>query len=554
MSSNDLTVHDIDEKLVDDFLLELYRIYKASVLYPSDHPSLLRMFVKPFKDISTLLDQVEEIAIGYRRGEDFLLRDIPVARKYPVVKEFGEELFIRRVKTVFFLRGLKLIELRSFMEVITADPRLIQNSGGCESLLQSKRVRHIWFNEVDYKKVLDRQKEADETALEIDSRAVADNGKSGSDSGEGIYGFLDGGEEHPDMGAVPQDSGTSQAQPGVAERQDSLPDDIGELIKIWKEAKTYGDFERLGNSLLSRAFAAAVQDDSDTVLNVVKAFVDVAALMKGEKHGEFALQGLDRIAGGKEPLDVLLKRACMKNLEDVALIDIIVRLGGRAAGRVVERLAVENEPHGRHVLNSILVMMGREIVPQLLERLGDDRWYMVRNMVRVLGEIGVSQGVEDALKHTLTHPDHHVRKETVRAIAMIKSPDALNLLRSALNDSDNGVVELAAVSLGLLRDEGAVQTLMDLLKLKEENSVRREIVLALGRIGSRKAVYFLVKTLNSRHWMEWKKDDDLKVFCAEALGDIRTPEAVEALEAGLKSSREAVRKACEDGLRRVRLG
>lgn len=554
MSSNDLTVYDIDEKPVVDFLLELYRVYKASALYPSDHPSLLTMFVKPFKDISTLLDQIEEIAIGYKRGEGFLLGDIPVARKYPVVKELGDELFIRRVKTVYFLRGLKLIELHSFMEVITADPRLIQNSGGCESLLQSKGVRHIWFNEVDYKKILDRQKEADERALEIDSRAVADNGKSGSDAGEGIYGFLDGEEELPNLGAVPQGSGTSQTQPGFTEGQDSLPDDIGELIRIWKEARTYGDFERLGNSLLSRVFAAAVQDDSDTVLKVVKAFVDVAALMKGEKHGEFASQGLDRMAGGKEPLDVLLKRACIKNLEDVTLIDIIVRLGGRAAGRVVERLAVEDDPHGRHVLNSILVLMGREIIPQLLERLGDERWYMVRNMVRILGEIGESQGVEDALKLTLIHPDHHVRRETVRAIAMINGPEALTLLRNALSDGDNGVVELATVSLGLLRDEGGVQILIDLLKRKEEDSVRREIVLALGRIGSRKAVSFLVKTLNRRRWMEWKKDDDMKILCAEALGDIRTPEAVEALEAGLKSSREAVRKACEDGLRRVRVG
>lgn len=554
MSSNDLTVYDIDEKAVVDFLLELYRIHKASVLYPPDHPSLLTMFVKPFKDISAVLDQIEEIAIGYKRGEGFLMGDIPVARKYAVVKELGDELFIRRVKTVFFLRGLKLIELRSFMEVITADPRLIQNSGGCERLLQSKGVRHIWFNEVDYKKILDRQKEKEERALEIDSLDVAGNRKEGADTGEGIYGFLAGEEEQAESGAGQQSNGPSQAQPCFTKKQDSLPDDICELIKIWKEAGSYGDFERLGNALVSRVFAAAVQDDSDTVLKVINAFVDVTALMKGEKHGEFASQGLDRMAGGKEPLDILLKRACIKNLDDVTLIDTIVGLGGRAAGRIVERLAVEDDAHGRHVLNSILVRMGREIIPQLLERLGDERWYMVRNMVRILGEIGESQGVEDALKLTLIHPDHRVRMETVRAIAMIKGPEAFTLLRNTLSDSDNGVVELAAVSLGLLRDEGAVQTLVDLLKIKEENGVRREIVLALGRIGSRKAVSFLVKTINERRWMEWKRDDDLKVICAEALVEIGTPEAVVALEAGLTSSREAVRKACEDGLRRIKHG
>ncbi|MBM2839373.1 MAG: HEAT-like repeat-containing protein, partial [Deltaproteobacteria bacterium] len=335
-------------------------------------------------------------------------------------------------------------------------------------------------------------------------------------------------------------------------KEEEPPEDTDELIKKWRGARSYVEFEKTGDTLMGRLFEAGPEGDGTEISKILDAYLDASEQIKEEEFIEFISNRLDQIAAAKEPLDILLSLACDKSSKDTTLLETIVRLKGRAAGRVADRLAAEEDASARKTLNRILVRMGKEIIPQLIERLRNEKWYVVRNTVRNLGEIGESHGVEDALRSPLVHKDPRVRKETVRALSMIKGPETINLLKSVLDDSDSSVVELAVVSLGLIGDEGSVQTLIDLVENRADIGVRREAVRALGRIGSRKAVVFLIKTLEKKGWLLGKRDDDLKVMCVSALADAGTPDAVRALEAGLSSLRGAVRNACEEELRRIK--
>lgn len=562
MDNKNLTALDeTDEQCIVDFLVDLYRVYKASALYPHGHPMLLSMFAKPFKDISQVLDKVEQVTISYKRGSGFSLGDISIAGKYPVIKELGEEIFRRKAHSIIFLKGLKLIELCSFLEVITSEPRMLQNSGGSEKVLQGKGVKHIWFNEVDYKKILEKQIEEEEKILEIEIS------KHEMDAAGGIYGFLEGEEGQAEAKPLPeklpekliekQGISPSASQQAVSPaKRDDNPQDVDELIKLLNKAKSCSEFEKIGNILIGKAFAATAEADADTIIKIIKAFLYVFEMIKEEIFGEIASMGLDRIVNAEGTLDMLLQQACSKNANASAAVDVLVRLKDKAAGHMADRLAMEEDPHARHILNNILVQMGRDIIPELIKRLKDKRWYMVRNVVKIIGEMrgetGESQGVEDALKLPLSHPDSRVRKEAIRAVSMIKGKEAKGLIRNALNDSDNSVVELAAVSLGLLQDEDSVSMLIDLVDKSEEAGIKKEALRALGRIGSAKAAAFIIKVFKRKGWFAGKKDDELKIVCAAALSEIAAPEAVKALEEGLSSSRDAVKKACEDGLKRIR--
>lgn len=553
------------QEAIEAFLLDICKVYKSSFLYPSDHPSLLNMLVKPFKDILTVLDETGEVAIRYKRGEGFFWADMPVARKYAVMKELGEELFKRRIQTIFFIKGLKIMEIRSFIEVLNADFKKVQDSGGCEKFLTGKGVSHIWFNEVDYSRILERQKEEQKEASQIE---VSED-KEGTGHGEGIYDFMEGeesgaasapqssmgeppssGEEGPGASREPE-----QQQVSAQREEEALPEDIDELIKLWREAKSLPDFEKAGNLLMERVFGAAMEKDIETVVKVANAFLGVAGEEREDGLKMFVSAGLDRMVSEKGPLDLLLDAACGKTPAASTAVDALKRFGGRVAGKVADRLALEEDAHARHIIDNILVGIGRDAISQLLERLNDNRWYMVRNMVRVLGEIRVDSGVEEALEPTLFHSDARVRKEAVRAISMIKGSKTLSLLRNALNDRDEGVTGLAVVSLGLLRDEGSIQALIDQFDKMEGAEIKKEIIRALGRIGSKRSVSFLAKTLlEKKGWLGGKKAEELKIACAGALAEIGTPEAVRALESGVDLSKGAASKACEDGLRRIRHG
>ncbi len=540
---------------IDNFLLDLYKVYKASSLYPSNHPALLALYVKPFKDISAILEETEQVVIRYKKVDGFFWGDTPVARKTPAIRELGERFFQLRIQSVFFLKGLKLIELRSLIEVITAELWAIDNAGGCDALLQSKGVRCIWFNKIDYAKILETQEEISDKAADIEVAVE----KEGTGYGGGIYDFLEGDERGADKSyhVVSHDEKSplpTQELPKAeaSSSKEEPPEDTDELIKRWRGARSYAEFEKSGNLLMGRVFDAGSRGDGATITKILDAYLDAGEQIKEEEFIEFISNRLDQMAAAKEPLDVLLTLACDKSSKDAALIETIARLKGRAAGRVADRLSTEDDVGARKTLNNILVRMGKEIIPQLLEGLMDERWYVVRNTVRILGEIGESHSVEDALRSPLVHKDPRVRKETVRALSMIKGPETINLIKSVLDDSDGSVVELALVSLGLLGDEGSVQTLIDLVEKRADSGVGREAVRALGRIGSRKAVTFLIKNLEKRGWFLGKRDDDLKVMCVSALADAGTPDAIRALEAGLSSSRDAVRNACEEELRRIR--
>lgn len=554
------------EEAIEAFLLDIYKVYKSSFLYPFDHPSLLNMLVKPFKDILPVLDETGEVAIRYKRGEGFFWADLPVARKYAVLKELGEELFKKRIQTIFFIKGLKIMEIRSFIEVINADFKKVQDSGGCERFLTSKGANHIWFNEVDYSKILEKQKEEQKEASQIE---VSED-KEGTGHGEGIYDFMEG--EESGASPVPQPSPAKPLPPGAesqpssheppqpqasAQREEEEPpQDIDGLIKLWREAKSLPDFEKTGNLLMERVFSAAIDEkDIETALKVADVFLGMAGEEREDGFKMFVSAGLDRMVNEKGPLDILLDAACGKTPAASTAVEALKRFGGRAAGKVADRLALEEDAYARRIIDNILVGIGRDAISQLLERLNDNRWYMVRNMVRILGEIGIDSGVEEALTPTLLHPDARVRKEAVRAVSMIRGAKAPTLLRRALNDRDEGVAGLAIVSLGILRDEGSIQALIDQFDKMEGNEIKKEIIRALGRIGSRRSVSFLAKTLLERKgWLGGKKDEELKIACALALAEIGTPEAVRALESGVDLSKGAASKACEDGLRRIRHG
>ncbi|MBI4745803.1 MAG: hypothetical protein HY786_04500 [Deltaproteobacteria bacterium] len=229
---------------IDNFLLDMHKVYKASSLYPSNHPSLLALYVNPFKDISAVLDETEQVVIRYKKGEGFFWGDTPVARKTPAVREIGERLFQLRIQSVFFLRGLKLIDLRSLIEVITAEQWAIDNAGGCDALLQSKGVRCLWFNKIDYGKILEMQEEVSEKAADIEAAVE----KEGTGYGGGIYDFLEGEEK----GEAPVYEPVPQAVESPLTTEEAPTEDTDELIKRWREATSYPEFQKTGSTLMGR--------------------------------------------------------------------------------------------------------------------------------------------------------------------------------------------------------------------------------------------------------------------------------------------------------------
>jgi HEAT repeat protein len=221
---------------------------------------------------------------------------------------------------------------------------------------------------------------------------------------------------------------------------------------------------------------------------------------------------------------------------------------------LVERICRRDGLHA-DAIAELLGSLGEAAVKamHILRELQDGRWFVVRNMATILGDLG-SEGTVEALGHHVKHPDRRVRREVVRAMAKIGGRQAARFLRECVTDADAVVRQAVIGYLGAARDSVALPPLMALAgerpRDKEGQDLRKTAIMALGQIGNRTAVPVLTHLVHKRSWFRRGEAEDVRIAAAAALGLLGGPEAVEALQRA-KGSGGRVGEACEQALARL---
>ena len=196
-----------------------------------------------------------------------------------------------------------------------------------------------------------------------------------------------------------------------------------------------------------------------------------------------------------------------------------------------------------------------------IDLLKDPDWVVRREAAITLGEMGDERCVAP-LAGALRDGDWQVREVAIEGIGQIGSP-AVDVLLKLLRDWD--VRKSAIVALGKIRDERVLEPLMQQLRNDEfmedatdalvnlgepalpglikalkdkEELVRKQAVIALGRIKSPEAIDPLIEMLQNKDWFT-----RLTAAAAlEAIGDDRGREAIKPL---LKDSDMVVKMRVE---------
>lgn len=228
--------------------------------------------------------------------------------------------------------------------------------------------------------------------------------------------------------------------------------------------------------------------------------------------------------------------------ETVAMSPEAAQVAESAAGIAPEQ---PGETTGEVVLEEERIKDEIEIQIDLLK---DPDWAIRREAAVTLGEMGDERCVEP-LAHALRDGDWQVREAAVEALGMIGSP-AVEVLIRQLRDWD--IRKYAIRALGKIKDErvldpligqlrndefmmDATDALVDLgkpgveklikaLKDKDEN-IRKQAVIALGRIQDPDAIDPLIEMLNDKDWFT-----RLTAAAAlERIGDERGRDAIKPL-------------------------
>jgi HEAT repeat protein len=161
--------------------------------------------------------------------------------------------------------------------------------------------------------------------------------------------------------------------------------------------------------------------------------------------------------------------------------------------------------------------------------LPDEKWYVVRNSIFVLGSLRDPQGVAP-LRARIDDKDVRVRREIVTALEKIGGEEAIDCFTLMAEDPIIEVREAAVVAIGLVGRPESAPILIDISKKDPRNSIKA--VTALGKLGGPEAREFLGKLLNDPEaTSELSKGvvskDDLRVAAVKALGQIGDPDAIE---------------------------
>jgi HEAT repeat protein len=169
----------------------------------------------------------------------------------------------------------------------------------------------------------------------------------------------------------------------------------------------------------------------------------------------------------------------------------------------------------------VLARVGPPVVPQLLPRLEDTRWYVVRNIVYILGRVG-QEATFIAVIPLLDHSHPRVRVEAIRALALIGGANSITPLLRSAGDPDPAVRRATVKALGSLKSDAAVPALRELLDQPgaagADLEMTQEVIGALAAIGSPAARGALDRVATRRVWFWQRADRRVRSMAAEALG------------------------------------
>jgi len=145
--------------------------------------------------------------------------------------------------------------------------------------------------------------------------------------------------------------------------------------------------------------------------------------------------------------------------------ELVSEFAEQARHQILERLLTEPEAGKRKVLLRLATRLGSPAVPEILRRLSHPKWFYVRNLCLLLGDIGDHRAVPGLLS-TLSHPDSRVKREALQALGKLGAQEAVPALGK------------------ILVEEG-------LFPSAKEDPVRIDTANALYRIGGAEAFAYL---------------------------------------------------------------
>ncbi|HEX6039816.1 HEAT repeat domain-containing protein [Longimicrobium sp.] len=503
-------------------LVELAKAYALSEFYPLSHPTLTQAVLTLAQSLLTA-------------GQHFHLRVDPMgsvlvagghAPRSAHVDRFAARLREHGVSTVVLRHDIGAESLGRFLSAAALPPRVARAAGGLSGALAAAGASRV---QIDGAWV---QPAAPALAA---AGAVADSAASG------------GGNAAVDVGIEMWSAHDMYEQ--VRESAVRVEhEDTEELRRLLREGTDSERLEVLGRLefLAQYCLNRGMMDRGIRLVQDLRR--DAEELRARSPHvRSMVMLAIHRVST-RPVIEELVQRLGKARSEEerTGLRSTLLHVGADTVTPLVRELVAATDVSARRAYRDALVALDHVGVPLLEDMVGDERWFVVRNMVGILGEIRSADAIEH-FRRTIEHSDARVRRETVLALSKIGGEEAVPLLAKGLNDSESALRGAAALGLGLTKLSVAVGPLLNRLPQENDPEVEVEIVRALGRVGDPRAVPVLAERAAGGGFFS-RVPAPIRVEATRALGEIGGDAARAVLQRLLRERNAEVREAAVKAL------
>ena len=533
-----------DAGVVSEICTRFQGACRAMHLYPPGH-SMIESRMQPLaSSLSAFLSQhdslplqVEEASLAYRGEEVF--------RQEELRDDMAFMLFREGVRLLTLHSGLDREELNGLVECFSRAPEATAFDQDLVTLLWEQDFAHIEYELVDPLR-LEVSGASSFEALKADMRTRLHDSVDAdlSVTTPGWYALPAGQLMEIESGVLVGPEELAALEQAI--RQEPRP--LEQLVDVLMEMLVCSESDRGGESARSTLSRLLVSELKRGDLSLVQPIVarlrdmrhrrpDSAATVDGILADLAQTESLRRVVLGLDgasrerqgEVEALLPQLAPHSYP--ALLDLLAEAeGGRARKRLLNELTTD-----------------RRLPVDLLEqRLSDPRWFVVRNMVVLLG-VTQDRCPADILVPVLRHADDRVRREVVRTLSGLTEPRASTLVRSALSDSSPAVRTAAAHALGHRKDADALPDLLDCVRSPGfTGRTPGEVVgflEALAEVADDRAVPTLVSL--SRDRLLHPLPLNIRLGALHALAGIGTPTAAKGLQKVRRSRNRTIRHETE---------
>ncbi len=216
---------------------------------------------------------------------------------------------------------------------------------------------------------------------------------------------------------------------------------------------------------------------------------------------------------------------------------------------LLEALIKEESSSSRKFLIALVLYFGRDGVDEAIKLLGDNRWFVKRNMLYILSEAGYEE-VIPYVKPYCRHENAKVRIEAIKCLLKFNDPYGIEALKELLYDDDHEISNQAIVMAGAYRVKELVPDLLKLLKRKGFSGYdilsKSPIIKTLGQIGDTRAIEGFREILKLRSVLFKSAFDSIKEEVLRTLTNFSYNDVTELIKMGLKSKNQKLSKLASE--------